>query len=189
MASNTKEALGAALKKLLSVKPLDKITVKDLVSECSVNRQTFYYHFNDVYDLLEWVFEDDANRVLPTEIGSDIVSERWRECVYTYFHYLKENRDMVLNIFNSQNRSYLLKYYRNRLHGCVHGFALIVSEGRNIDWADLEFVVNFYVNGIVGLISMWLEDGMTESAEGETEKFFTILTGSVESFLAKFTKD
>ncbi|HCY78991.1 MAG TPA: dihydroxyacetone kinase transcriptional activator DhaS, partial [Clostridiales bacterium] len=56
MASSTKEALGNALKKMLSVKPIDKITVKDLVEECGVNRQTFYYHFDDVYDLLEWVF-------------------------------------------------------------------------------------------------------------------------------------
>ena len=65
MASNTKEALAAAMKKLLATKPVDKITVKDLVEECGVNRQTFYYHFDDVYDLLEWVFEQDADRVPP----------------------------------------------------------------------------------------------------------------------------
>ena len=65
MASSTKEALGNALKKMLAIKPIDKITVKDLVEECGVNRQTFYYHFDDVYDLMEWVFEEDANRVLP----------------------------------------------------------------------------------------------------------------------------
>ena len=65
MASSTKEALGNTLKKMLSVKPIDKITVKDLVEECGVNRQTFYYHFDDVYDLLEWVFEEDTNKALP----------------------------------------------------------------------------------------------------------------------------
>lgn len=102
MATNTKEALAAAMKKMLAVKPVDKITVKDLVEECGVNRQTFYYHFDDVYDLLEWVFEQDANRVLPSEIGTDIVEERLRECVHIYFHYLADNKSMVLNIYNSQ---------------------------------------------------------------------------------------
>lgn len=68
MATSTKESLGNALKKMLTIKPIDKITVKDLVEECGVNRQTFYYHFDDVYDLLEWVFEEDANRTLPQEI-------------------------------------------------------------------------------------------------------------------------
>ena len=57
MATSTKESLGNALKKMLTIKPIDKITVKDLVEECGVNRQTFNYHFDDVYDLLEWVFE------------------------------------------------------------------------------------------------------------------------------------
>ena len=57
MASSTKEALGNALKKMLSVKPIDKITVKDLVEECGVNRQTFYYHFQDIYDLLRFFLE------------------------------------------------------------------------------------------------------------------------------------
>ena len=57
MASSTKEALGNALKKMLSVKPIDKITVKDLVEECGVNRQTFYYHFADIYALMDWTLE------------------------------------------------------------------------------------------------------------------------------------
>jgi probable dihydroxyacetone kinase regulator len=189
MATNTKEALAEALKKMLAVKPIDKITVKDLVEECGVNRQTFYYHFDDVYDLMEWVFEEDANRVLPSEIGTDIVSERWRECVRIYFRYLLDNRSMVLNIFNSQNRSYMLRYYRERLRGCVHGFAVIVSEGKNIDWADLEYVVDFYVNGVVGLISMWLDNNMELPPEYTQERLMKMLEGSVEEMLAKFQKE
>ena len=189
MASNTKEALAAAMKKMLAIKPLEKITVKDLVEECGVNRQTFYYHFDDVYDLLEWVFEEDANRVLPSEIGDDIVSERWRECVLVYFHYLNENRSMVLNIYNSQNRSYMLRYYKEKLRMCVHGFAVIASQGQNIDWADLEYVVDFYVNGVVGIISMWLDNNMEIGPEATVERFMTMLEGSVESMLAKFQKN
>ena len=57
MSSSTKEALGAALKKMMAVKPIDKITVKDLVEICGVNRQTFYYHFDNVYDLMGRAFE------------------------------------------------------------------------------------------------------------------------------------
>ena len=189
MAQTTKRALAASLKKLLSRKPLDRITVKDITDDCGVNRQTFYYHFDDVYDLLEWVFEQDANRVLPSEIGTDIVSERWRECVRIYFRYLSDNRSMVLNIYNSQNRSYMLRYYRERLRGCVHGFAVIVSEGKNIDWADLEYVVDFYVNGVVGLISMWLDNNMELPPEYTVDRMMTMLDGSVEYMLSKFQKD
>ena len=182
MAGSTKEALGSALKKLLALKPIDKITVKDLVEECGVNRQTFYYHFDDVYDLLEWVFEEDANRVLPEEIHYD----KWRENVLLFFHYLYDNRTFVLNIFNSQNRAYLLRYFKRRLHYCIHGFAVLVAEGKNIEWSDLEFVCEFYANGVVGLISQWLDMNMELPPEVTEEKFIRVLDGSIENMLARF---
>ena len=111
MASTTKESLGAALKQMLTVKPIDKITVKDLVEICGVNRQTFYYHFDDVYDLLEWVFEEDANRVLPSEV----VYEHWRDDVMMFFKYLADNSVFALNIYNSNSRIYMLRYFKRRL--------------------------------------------------------------------------
>ena len=54
MAKNTKLSLSTALLELLEAKPLDKITVTELVKKCGVNRQTFYYNFRDIYDLVEW---------------------------------------------------------------------------------------------------------------------------------------
>ena len=128
MASSTKEALGNALKQMLAVKPIDKITVKDLVEVCGVNRQTFYYHFDDVYDLLEWVFEEDTNKALPHEIRY----EMWRDNVVEWFQYLMDNRTFVLNIFNSQNRAYLLRYFKGRLHYCVHSFVLLAPRATRV---------------------------------------------------------
>ena len=185
MATSTKKALAAALKKMMEVKPIDRITVKDLVELCGVNRQTFYYHFDDVYDLLEWVFEEDANKVLPEEIFYD----EWREHVVMYFQYLIDNRSFVLNIYNSQNRSYLLRYFKRRLHYCIHGFAVIVAEGKNIEWSDLEFVCELYSNIIVGLISQWLDSNMELPVEITSEKLMQVLDGSVEYMLSRFQKN
>ena len=104
MATSTKKALAAALKKMMEVKPIDKITVKDLVEICGVNRQTFYYHFDDVYDLLEWVFEEDANANLPKEV----VYDRWKTDVIMWIKYLQENSTFALNVYNSNSRLYPL---------------------------------------------------------------------------------
>ena len=60
----TEKALAASLKKLLEKKTLDKITVKDITDDCGVNRQTFYYHFHDVYDLVEWIFTEEAKKFM-----------------------------------------------------------------------------------------------------------------------------
>ena len=185
MASTTKESLGAALKQMLTVKPIDKITVKDLVEICGVNRQTFYYHFDDVYDLLEWVFEEDANRVLPSEV----VYEHWRDDVMMFFKYLADNSVFALNIYNSNSRIYMLRYFKRRLQGCIRSFAIIVSDGKNIDRTDFEFVVEFYANGVVGLISQWLDLGMQLPKEITQDRFLKLLDNSVENMSARFQMD
>lgn len=64
MSQMTKRALVASLKDLLAEKPLDKITVTDLTEHCGVNRMTFYYHFKDIYDLVEWACIESATRAL-----------------------------------------------------------------------------------------------------------------------------
>ena len=182
MASSTKEALGAALKQMLTIKPIEKITVKDLVEICGVNRQTFYYHFDDVYDLLEWVFEEDANRVLPQEV----VYEHWREDVQVFFTYLVDNSSFALSIYNSQSRTYMLRYYKQRLQSCIRSFAVIVCENRNIDHADFEFVVELYANAIVGIISQWLDRGMQVPKDFTKDRLMRVLDNSVENLLDRF---
>ena len=104
MATSTKEALAAALRQMMTVKPIDKVTVKDIVEICGVNRQTFYYHFDDVDDLLEWVFEQDSDRVFPQEV----VYNHWMEDMMGYFDYLVSNSAFTLNVYHSHSRTYML---------------------------------------------------------------------------------
>ena len=64
MSDITKRAISASLKKLLCEKKLNKITVQDIADDCGINRQTFYYHFQDIYDLVEWTCIEDTEKVL-----------------------------------------------------------------------------------------------------------------------------
>ena len=84
MSQMTKRALEASLKELLRHKPLDKITVSDLTDHCGVNRMTFYYHFKDIYDLVEWCCEEDAARALAGQKTYDTWQQGfcrfWKPC-------------------------------------------------------------------------------------------------------------
>ena len=182
VSSSTKESLAAALKQMMNVKPIGKITVKDLVEICGVNRQTFYYHFDDVYDLLEWVFEEDANRFLPQKV----VYEHWREDIMIYLDYLQENSTFALNVYNSNSRLYMLRYLEEKMEGCIRSFAEIVSEGQNIDRQDFEFVVKFYSKCAIGLISQWMDLGMQLPKEITVERILKVMDGSVERYLSHF---
>ena len=185
MASSTKKALADALKKMMVIKPIDRITVNDLVETCGVSRQTFYYHFDDVYDLLEWVFEEDANANLPSEV----VYDNWRHDVTLWFKYLSDNSTFALNVYNSNSRLYMLRYIKGRLRECIRSFSEIVAEDCSIDRQDFEFIVEFYSNVVVGLISQWMDLGMQLPKEITTEKVLKVLDNSIENIMARFQKN
>lgn len=63
--NTTKIALEASLKELLKKKPFDKITIADLTEDCGISRMAFYYHFKDIYDLVEWACVEDGKQRLP----------------------------------------------------------------------------------------------------------------------------
>ncbi len=71
----TKRALEESFKRQLSTKPFSKITIADIAQDCGISRMTFYYHFKDIYDLMEWSLEEDAKRAID---GCKTVST-WQE--------------------------------------------------------------------------------------------------------------
>ena len=71
----TKRLMADALKRLMAQKPLNKITIRQITEDCGVNRQTFYYHFEDIYDLMRWMFRQEALALLDQREGVVI----WRQ--------------------------------------------------------------------------------------------------------------
>ena len=63
MSKVTKNAIAMSLKKILDKKVLTKVTINDITKDCGINRMTFYYHFKDIYDLIEWIFIEEAEKV------------------------------------------------------------------------------------------------------------------------------
>ena len=181
MANSTKEALADALRQMMKVKPIDKITVKDIVEVCGVNRQTFYYHFDDVYDLLEWVFEEGANANLPSEV----VYDNWK---LTFMDYLEKNSDFTLNVYNSNSRLYMLRYLKAKMKACIESFAVIVSEGKNIERQDFEFITEFYATCAIGFISLWMDGGMQMPREMTRERILKVMDQSVENIINRFAE-
>ena len=180
----TEKALAASLKKLLEKKTLDKITVKDITDDCGVNRQTFYYHFHDVYDLVEWIFTEEARKFM-----SDCVEGRaWKESIEALMDRLLEDRAFIMNTFYSVNRRQLEKFMQNLARPAISDIADQFTEGRNIDQEDLQFVISVFTFGLVGIITEWVSDGMNEEYKGNIDKFFLVIDGTMEGTLEKFAK-
>ena len=158
MSQITKRALASALKELLEHKPLNKITIADITEQCGVNRQTFYYHFQDIPRLLEEIIIDSAN----TLVKENDTVKSMGECIETAFAYVKANKKAVYHIYNSVDRS---AYEDFVMKMCEHTATLLVREqlaGKGISDADRDALTYFVRCQFIGLCMDWTRNGMND---------------------------
>ena len=96
MSQVTKRALEQSLKNLLLKKPLTKITINDIAEDCGINRMTFYYHFKDIYDLVEWVV---SRRCQSARSKNKKTHDTWQQGLLQIFEAVRENKPFVMNVY------------------------------------------------------------------------------------------
>lgn len=108
MSQVTKRALEQSLKNLLLKKPLSKITISDLTEDCGMNRMTFYYHFKDIYDLVEWSCLTDAKRALDEKKTYDT----WQQGFLQILEAVQANKPFIMNVYHCVHREQVEIYLR-----------------------------------------------------------------------------
>lgn len=184
MAQTTKKALAASLKKLLSEKPLDKITVIDIVEDCEVNRQTFYYHFKDIYDLVEWIYTSEATKALDGKKTYDT----WQQGFLQIFEYVHVNKAFVLNTYRSINREHLEQYLYNETYNLLIGVIEEKAANMSVRDDDKAFIANFYKYAFVGLMLEWIHNGMRETPSSIINRLNVLIHGDIDKALEKFNR-
>ncbi len=183
MSQTTKQVLAASLMKLLETKPLDRITVTDLTQDCGVNRQTFYYHFQDIYALVDWIFLQQGEEVL----AGDKTYATWRAGFFRVFQYLQSNQRLVLHTYHSISRDQLEAYlYRVTFH-LLSQVLEELSEGLSIRQEDRDFIAHFYKYAFVGLVLDWVREGMKADPQLLVDKVGELLQGDFRRGLEKLS--
>ena len=161
MSELTKKALAAAAAEILRKKSLDKITIKEITDACGLTRNTFYYHFEDIYDLLGWMLIKEADEIL-TRFSEE---EQWEEGFLEGLSFLYENKKMIYHIYKTINRGDLDKYL-NKV-GEVYALRLvnIQAEGLGFSREAVKTAANFYINAFVGTVLRWIENDMDNPPE------------------------
>lgn len=104
MSDITKRALEASLKKMLLKKPVTKITISDITEDCGVNRATFYYHFKDIYDLIEWSCEEDSR----IAANGNTTYDTWEQGFLYIFQAVEENKPFILNVYRHVSQEQIM---------------------------------------------------------------------------------
>lgn len=150
MSQLTRKAIMKCTLELAEKKSLKKITVKDIADECGITRSTFYYHFSDIYDVLDGVVQakiDEFNEEYNGEM--DKVLMRFIE--YSIIH-----RKVWANLFDARGREWLEKYVKTRIHYLALLQIRKMSEGYILSIKDVEIICSFYEEAIFGLLIRWI---------------------------------
>lgn len=181
MSDLTKQALITSFKKLLETEPFDKITISDITNDCGLSRQTFYYHFRDIFDMIRWIYNSESLN----EIGGRGGYGTWQDKIRELFDYTLNNKSLILGTFNSKCRNDLVGYYMDVSIRKISDIVEMKSDG-DIAEKDKKFIASVYAYAFVGIIVDWISDGMKESSEEMVDRVYKIVMSNFDRTLAAF---
>ena len=182
MSQITKRALEQSLKHLLLKKPLTKITINDITEDCGINRMTFYYHFKDIYDLVEWSCLEDAKKAL----NEKKTYETWQQGLLQIFEAVQENKPFILNVYRCVHREQVEKYLQPLVDQLLLNVINEEAAGITVRDEDKQFIAQVYSYMFIGLMLDWIKDDMREDPQQIVEKLSKLIKGSVSVALSRF---
>lgn len=185
MSQTTKRALEASLKNLMLQKPLDKITINDIAEDCGISRMTFYYHFKDIYDLVEWSCVEDASKALEGKKTYDT----WQQGFLQILEAVIANKPFILNVYHSVSREQVEIYLYKLTYDLLIGVVEEKSVGMSVREEDKRFIANFYKFAFVGLILDWIRNGMKDDPQLLTDRLASLVRGNITSALNHYRTD
>lgn len=181
----TKKALAASLKELMKKKELQKISVADIVENCGINRQTFYYHFQDKYDLVNWIYYSEV----ACAITQNRTYQDWGDAVLDVLNIMKSEHTFYSNALNVTGQNAFQEYLFDVTKDLLLEIVSVISEGQNIDMSDKDFIAEFYTFGLVGIVTQWARKGMKESPEKIVERLSHFVDDSKRFAAERYFKE
>ncbi len=172
----TKKALATALKELMEEIPFKKISVADICGKCDMNRKSFYYHFRDKYDLVNWIFDTDAFTLLRAQ-G---MKEHWvaLEELCRYFY---DNKSFYRKILQVDGQNSFSEHLREFMLPLLRDLITEIFGGKPVH----SLCIDFFTDGIICSVERWLMDKNSLPPE----EFVGILRNLVENTAEYIYKD
>lgn len=175
----TEKAIMHAFLELLNQYPLDKITVKDIVTVCGISRNTFYYHYQDIYDLLRATFDAVAELVLREDVTT------WQESLRSCTRFALENRRAVYHVYRSAHREQLERYLYRVTEERMDRLIRHLTAQMSISEEDVRYLTLFYKCAVVGILLEWLNADMKGDVDRLISRMGVLLEGNLRLSLER----
>ena len=157
----TKKAIAASLKELMKKKDIARISVADIAHQCGINRQTFYYHFQDKFDLINWIYYNDVISAVSEAKKVD----DWSEVMLDILSDMKRDKTFYSSALKLTGQNAFQDYFFDVTKKLIAGIINILVEGKNVEEEDKTFIAEFYTFGLVGVVAQWAKNGMNETPQ------------------------
>ena len=185
MSELTKRALEQSLKNLLLQKPLNKITISDITEDCGINRMTFYYHFKDIYDLVEWSCQEDAAKAL----AGKKTYETWQQGFAQIFEAVLANKPFIMNVYHSVSREQVENYLYQLTYDLLEGVVEEQAQGMSVRQEDKAFLATLYQYMFVGLMLDWIKNDMRGDPQAIVGRLELAIHGNIRAALERLRAD
>ncbi len=189
MAALTKMAIVKAFEELARVKNVDRITVKEITDKCQISRNTFYYHFKDIYDVLEEMLNQRVEQMIETlelnmQSGNSVQDTR-----RAGMRYILDNRELFFNLYQSAGVQEVKMYLDKSSSVLGHYLIDRLSEGMNVSERDKDLIISFYQYAHAGMMAEWLEKGMKDDLEERMNRMDVLVEGDIVMALERSARN
>lgn len=185
MPNFTKQAIMDTFLRLLDEKPLDRITVREIITECQISRNTFYYHFGDIYALLDALLRQDAERLRERHRAG----EPWDENLSRVLAYFLENRRRVRHVYDSLSHGLLERLFYQATEELFFAYVREAARGLEVPEEDLQAVVFFYQSAFVGAALDWMRRGMKDDPNSWLARIRRLMRGNTRRMLENAVRE
>ena len=143
---------------------------------------SFYYHFKDIYDLVEWCCVEDGKRALQGKKTYDT----WQEGLLQIFEAVLANKPFILNVYHSVSREQIESYLYQLTYGLLENVVKEQAQDTSLPEEDMKFIAEFYKYSFVGIMLDWIKKGMKEDPDVIVDKVSIMLNGNISSSVQNF---
>lgn len=181
MADFTKNAIRRSFLKLLDEKPLKQITVRDIVEDCGINRNTFYYHFQDIPNLIEHILLEDSRKLLVENEDLETIED----CLNAMTDFVLDHSKAILHTYKSANREYFEQYQWRICEHLVHAFLERKLEGVKISGEDRSIIETYIRSLVYGVAMGWLAAGLRGDIHKFVHRICELKEGDLDALIEK----
>lgn len=177
----TKKILATAMKELMETTPFSKVSIGDITKKCEMNRNSFYYHFQDKYELLNWIFLTEITKIFNDEEILEISS--W-EIIDRFCHYFYANKVFYMNALSYEGQNSFMDYFREILKsGMERRTDNMFADEEDEEYQ--EFFYEFFLESTVTMFVKWIQGGAKTPPDRFSEMLKKALTGGATIILGK----